>query len=1022
MKNRLTILICLIISSVAFAQAEITPRLVSLLNSSSADEYLHLLILLKDQPDLLQTGSDRKNSSNERSLSQAEKHFSFLTSLRENSEISQRNLLSVIEKKKEDLTVRQYQSFWIANIIAIEVKKEFVYELSLRDDIEIMDVDAPVKNEVITDIRADALRKTASSVEPGIKIINADKLWKLGITGKGRLVMNIDTGVDGDHPALKDKWRGRRVSAKQAWLDLKNNTSVPYDSVNHGTHTMGLSLGSSKLTGDTVGVALDAEWIASNALTGGNPHTSRTITAFQWAMDPDGNPSTTSDVPDVINCSWYDGDTTINYCDNNNIYKRVLDALEQAGIGVIFSAGNNGAKPQTISNPQNINTSLVNTFCVANIDGQKYLQGDLNPVYANSSRGPSICGGTGSLLIKPEVSAPGTYVRSSVPGGKYAEMPGTSMAAAYVSGAYALLKQSNPEKSAAEIKLALYYSAKDLGEPGEDNVYGMGLIDVFEAFKYLNPPDKTAPTKISDLSVSLVTSNSLWLNWSAPLDSTMFGVRKYDLRYSTSAIKDLNDFNAALPVQLPDTPKSYGKSEKIKINGLAPNTTYYFAIRSVDLWDNWSEISNIPVQTTLKAPQVSLSRNLINKDILPGSSLKDTIVIRNSSPFASTLDYSVEFINKDYPVNQPELTAQRSGQQISNDSLKYVWYDNNNPKGPIYQWNDISSTGTEITNWTAVGPYDAKDEGYSGPVSIGFNFPFYNREYNQLFIAANGFITFEPFTAFTSTNAQIPASALPNGLIAPFWDDMEGRSPGKIYCKQEQGRFIIQYSNWSRRAANTGSLTSQVILTDKGKIYLYYNTIAQTNNSATVGIENQDGAKGIQIAFNQTYLKNNLAIEILPEPRWLTINNTFGTLQSNAQSAIELNYNLTSNGSYSGDLIIRTNDLVNPVLTIPVTLNVSNLVSVPRGVVNPVEFSLSQNYPNPFNPETVIYYSVPEKSAVTLKVYDLLGREISSLVNEVKEKGSYKTVFNASGLSSGAYIYRLTAGNNSVSRKMTVIK
>ncbi|MBI1932406.1 MAG: T9SS type A sorting domain-containing protein [Ignavibacteriales bacterium] len=85
-------------------------------------------------------------------------------------------------------------------------------------------------------------------------------------------------------------------------------------------------------------------------------------------------------------------------------------------------------------------------------------------------------------------------------------------------------------------------------------------------------------------------------------------------------------------------------------------------------------------------------------------------------------------------------------------------------------------------------------------------------------------------------------------------------------------------------------------------------------------------------------------------------------------------------------------------------------------------YKLSQNYPNPFNPTTTISYQLPEKSIVTLKVYDILGREIAELVNESKEAGNYKVTFDASNLSSGIYYYQIKAGNFIQLRKMLLIK
>ncbi len=88
----------------------------------------------------------------------------------------------------------------------------------------------------------------------------------------------------------------------------------------------------------------------------------------------------------------------------------------------------------------------------------------------------------------------------------------------------------------------------------------------------------------------------------------------------------------------------------------------------------------------------------------------------------------------------------------------------------------------------------------------------------------------------------------------------------------------------------------------------------------------------------------------------------------------------------------------------------------------PLEFALEQNYPNPFNPSTVIRYQIPEVSQVMLKVFDLLGREVATLVNEAKEPGTFSVQWNASGVASGVYLYRLQVGGFVETRKMCVIR
>ena len=94
-----------------------------------------------------------------------------------------------------------------------------------------------------------------------------------------------------------------------------------------------------------------------------------------------------------------------------------------------------------------------------------------------------------------------------------------------------------------------------------------------------------------------------------------------------------------------------------------------------------------------------------------------------------------------------------------------------------------------------------------------------------------------------------------------------------------------------------------------------------------------------------------------------------------------------------------------------------------KQTVAPTGYTLFQNYPNPFNPKTTIEYEVPEKSFVTIKIYDILGREVQTLVNNQEQvRYKYKVVFDASSLSSGVYFFRLQAGSFTETKKMMVLK
>ncbi|UCD70766.1 MAG: S8 family serine peptidase, partial [Syntrophobacterales bacterium] len=172
----------------------------------------------------------------------------------------------------------------------------------------------------------------------------------------------------------------------------------------------------------------------------------------------------------VVSNSWGLIPYTHGYPDCDPLFNAVIDNLELAGPVVVFAAGNEGSGGLRI--PADRIETPVNTFAVG------ALNQDGTSIASFSSRGPSGCD---NRTVKPEVTAVGNNVRSSVPGGGYRIMSGTSMACPHVAGAVLLLREVKPEATVDEIKYALYLTAFDLGDSGEDNTFGMGRIDVVEA-------------------------------------------------------------------------------------------------------------------------------------------------------------------------------------------------------------------------------------------------------------------------------------------------------------------------------------------------------------------------------------------------------------------------------------------------------------------------------------------------------------------------------------------------------------
>tara|TARA_Y100000766_G_scaffold285268_1_gene307494 strand:+ start:476 stop:3079 length:2604 start_codon:yes stop_codon:yes gene_type:complete len=395
---------------------------------------------------------------------------------------SQKQVLDFL--KRNTNSNNYYHSFWIVNIIVALVDNTIIDNLLQFPNILSIKIE---NNKFITHDEYEVSsnnNRTPNGVENGLVAINAPAMWSLGYTGRGRLAYNYDTGVWPSHPAFSNRFIGDRFPMQQSWIGYFN--SFPNGSIqNHGTHTLGTIAGLVESTNDTIGVAFGSYWIANDFVTStvqALPPIVNMIEAFQWALNPDNDTSTTEDIPDVINNSWrwYDGNDTI-HC--QGFVVNLMNAIEAAGIANIFSGGNSGPNNSTVNSPQRINTSEVNTFCVGSVNGNLAFP---YPISNFSTRGPSQCSSIGSLAIHPEVVAPGQNVRSAWDQNNYNTISGTSMAAPHVSGAVLLLKEAFPYLSGEDLLWALYLSAVDLGIPGEDNIYGMGMIDVYAAFQYLS--------------------------------------------------------------------------------------------------------------------------------------------------------------------------------------------------------------------------------------------------------------------------------------------------------------------------------------------------------------------------------------------------------------------------------------------------------------------------------------------------------------------------------------------------------
>lgn len=405
--------------------------------------------------------------------------------LRNTADRTQRDLRAYLTRQGVTFT-----PYYIVNAIYIEAGRDVLQAVAARPEVRqvILNERFQAANPIIDPDAAQP--ETPTSVEWNLSFIGADTVWnQYGVTGQGAVVGDLDTGVDWDHPALKNAyrgWNGASADHNYNWWDATTNGSAvePYDNHSHGTHTTGTIVGYDPGQDKHIGVAPGARWIAcKNMDAGGSGQTAWFITCFEFALAPwnlnhqNPNPAL---APDVVNNSWrYWGG-------GNNVFYTAIQNLRNAGVVVEVSAGNEGPNCTTLGSPSDYD----NVFTTGATSNRS------ETLVSFSSRGPSILY-PGS--IKPDIVAPGHNINSSLPGGGYSgeTWSGTSMAGPHVVGAVALVVSANPslhgQVSFIEdlLRNTAYTGMPDPPNPDScggiaynvvpNHIYGWGRLDVLTA-------------------------------------------------------------------------------------------------------------------------------------------------------------------------------------------------------------------------------------------------------------------------------------------------------------------------------------------------------------------------------------------------------------------------------------------------------------------------------------------------------------------------------------------------------------
>jgi hypothetical protein len=887
--------------------------------------------------------------------------------LREIAATSQNWLLDSLSVLEAHGVARNIRSHWLTNTISVDLTPPGLRTIARHRDLASAfqyPEFKPIEPERYQPSERLA-RPREAGVEPNLLFIGADSCWRMGLTGEGRIVCNMER-TDGAHPAIYDSWKGHDGDSLAAWNcrpGMFGCTSFPSARMSHGTHIMGSMVGHDDATGDTIGVALDARWIASP------------IVDFEWAADPDGDPGTTADMPDVINLSL-STDIYDDVC--NEQWWDMIDIVEALGTVVVIAAGNTGPDPYTVNSPANRAVDSLTNFAVGSVD---YNTGN---VWWSSSRGPSKCDSTS---IKPNVCAPGVNIRSAGLDGEYEYLGGTSMAAPHVAGAVAILRQYAPNATVRQIKEALIAGARPQLEPSPNNHYGWGTIYIPASIDYL-ARDVTA-------AVDVVSFDYQPRPVSEMLSGTIrVANRGRDLRSLCAT------FRASYPGLHVLTPRiDFGRvSHGDTVTGFfectfddtmypGPTIPIPFAFecdfRDIDSGTIYVQAGN-PAEPTYfgyRSDQFSLNISNFGKyQSNSGGIIDASLMLATDSAHVSDCFNLGVFDHHDddfwYDADHPMMIFEPG---LSADQETISCFDDGRAENRIgvavrqktYSWNAWTTSPFVLFEYEVTNISD--------------------EVIDSLFV---GLACQGSFTRWRC-DTILGSGYLPDlqtGYLFSY-----GVPPhGQEGCHSNDTGFVRGLKILNNEGVNSYRVLRYSVPEEKLSLSedLKFRALSEgiVDTGLTAGVSHEPD-------YSASLLMHFISSGPFSLNPWQTDTVVIALIQTRSMSEF-------TDAAAQADIRWES---------------IRNSQSIPR------TFRLRSNYPNPFNSGTVITFDLPQSGHVTLDIYNILGQHVKRLLNTPLDAGEHHVMWDgrtgAGGTAAtGVYFYRLRSGRLDQSRKMMLLR
>lgn len=721
-----------------------------------------------------------------------------------------------------------YETFWIANTIKATGDERLVDALAARPEV------TKVRSEQVTALAepvATGAETTADGTPQwGLDMIGAPEVWDAFATrGEGVVIANVDSGVQYDHPSLAGSYRGNNgdgtFSHDYNWFDPTGTcATAPCDNNGHGTHTMG-----TMVAADGYGVAPGATWIAAKGCEARSCSETSLLRAGEWILAPtdlDGQNPRPELAPDIVNNSWGGGR-------GDTWYSEIIESWRAAGIFPAFAAGNYGnGVCGTVDSPGD----NAAAYTVGAVDSTGTVAGF-------SGLGPStIADG------KPDITAPGVDVVSTIPGGGYQALSGTSMATPHVAGAVALLWSAAPalagdiEGTSAALGLAAT-DTEDLrcgGDASRNGVYGEGVLDIHQAVLDAprgdaglvqgtatdaatgEPLAKVAVTATGAQTRSTLTDTEGHYRLRLVAGSYTVGGRLYGFHDGSSTVDVTAGGEHTADLALTAAPAHRVAGTVTDPQGRA--------VPAASVHIDGTPIDSVATKTDGSFAFPTIAEGAYGVTVTPAEpglclgALHGDLVVDGDESLALTVPYQTDALGWHCEETRPSWVKGRDTVAIEGDE-------------------------------------DATT------IPLPFPVTFYNATYEQISVTTNGLLNVMAPRIGDYANGPLGDGMRPNGIIAPFWDDLivDGRASVRTATVGAPGRrsFAIEWRDVRLADQPHTRIGFEVVFAETGGLTFQYQGLSgdlERGATATVGIEDIGGGIARQYSFDLPVLRDGVAI------------------------------------------------------------------------------------------------------------------------------------------------------------------